>query len=262
MMKNTKSIPTTTITFELPIIPHVLRKLRGAVIESVMSHKAVFEAAGIATQVFHNHIESELVATGGTDELPEEEVQSARTWDYPLVQYKVRHRRAEIMGIGSGAQALQLWMSLVGDTLTVNRQEVPLTVRDHHHAQWKPVLNKTPELYRLNKWLPLSAANYEKWQQTPKLTDKAAMLDKLLWGHMCHLSEGVGYDLYKEDLVLYVSTIDMQTYKDCFGIKKLALDITFCTNLPLPEEIGLGQGVSIGFGKVQRIKVRKRKGRL
>jgi len=218
-----------------------LRKLRGAIIESVMLHKEVFEAAGVPTQVFHNHTESQPAWAGGTDGLPEQEETSGRTWDYPRVQYKIRHKKAEIMGIGSGAQALQLWMSLVGDTLTVNGQEVSLAVKDHTHQQWVPVLQENPTLYRLNKWLPLSAKNYDKWQNTS------------------HMMQGLAITLDKSKLELYTSTIDMQTYKDCYNIKKLALDITFYTNFNLPEEIGLGQGVTIGFGKVQGIQKSNRR---
>lgn len=253
------STPMTTITFDLPIIPHLLRKLRGAIIESVMQHKAVFEAAEIPTQVFHNHTEPKLELAGDIEDLPEQEETNDRTWDYPKVQYKVRHKKAEIMGIGQGAQAVQLWVSLVGDTITVNGQKISLTVRSHTHSQWKPELQEKPTLYRLNKWLPLSAKNYDKWQNTPKLADKVKILDNILWGHISHLMQGLKIELDKTKLELYTSTIDMQTYKACYNIKKLALDITFYTNLNLPEEIGLGQGVTIGFGKVQSIKKRNRK---
>ncbi|GEM_PF-2261558 len=247
-----QTIPLTAITFELPAIPHAMRKLRGAVIESVMQHKAVFEAAGVTTELFHNHKEEVMIADGAP--MPEEQSAPARSFDYPKVQYKIRHRKAEVFGIGPGAQAVQLWVSLVGDMLNVNGQEVPLSVRHHHHEQWKPQLGEKLQTCRLNKWLAFNPQNYELWQQTPKLVDKAPILDKLLWGHCFHLAEGLDFELDREQLQLHVSTIDMMTYKDCFGIKKLALDITFQTNLNIPEEIGLGQGVTIGFGKVQQIR--------
>lgn len=250
-----KTIPITTLTFELPIIPHALRKLRGAIIESVMQHKTVFEAAGVATELFHNHKE-EVRAEAYVEEediLPEKP-KDERSFDYPKVQYKIRHRRAEVMGIGDGAQAVQLWVSLVGETLTVDGQEVSLAVRDHHHEQWKPTLLSETQTYRLNKWLPFNPRNFDLWHQTVKLQDKATMLDNLIWGHLFHFAEGLGFEIDRKKIEIFVSTIDMSSFKDCYGIKKLALDITFCTNLNLPEEIGLGQGATIGFGKVQRIK--------
>lgn len=253
-----KSTPITTITFDLPFFPSMLKKLRGAIIESVMQYKPVFEAAGIPTQVFHNHTEPKLVMVSDGGEDLSEAPKHDRTWDYPLVQYKIRHKKAEIMGIGPGAQAVQLWMSLVGETLTVNGEEVSLAVNTHNHTQWKPELTETARLFRLNKWLPLSAKNYQAWQEMPKLSDKVKLLDGILWGHIFHMAKGVGFEIDKDRFELYTSTIDMQTYKNCFDIKKLALDITFCTNLNLPEEIGLGQGVSIGFGKVQGVKARNR----
>ncbi len=38
------------------------------------------------------------------------------------------------------------------------------------------------------------------------------------------------------------------------GIKMLAFDITFKCNVSLPNYIGLGKGVSLGFGMLHRIK--------
>ena len=250
----TKPIPLTTITFDLPIIPHALRKLRGAVIEDVMKHKAIFDAAGVPTYVFHNHKE-QVPAVAGTDDLGEEPVMEAesRYMDYPLVQYKIRQRKAEIIGIGVGAQALQLWLSLAGESLTAGGQVVALSIRRHSHEQWTPRLGAQENTYRLNKWLPFNPKNFDLWRNTPRLADKAELLDKLLFGHVMHMKEGLGFEIDRKALELYVSTIDMMTFKDCFGIKKQALDVTFRTNLNLPEEIGLGQGVSIGFGKVQGI---------
>lgn len=247
-----KNIPITTITFDIPIIPHALRKLRGAVVESVMQHKAVFEAAGVPTELFHNHKEEVVIEASG-QALPEKPSEE-RSFDYPKIQYKIRHKRIEIMGVGAGAQALQLWVSLAGETLNVNGEEVPLSVRDHHHEQWKPILLPETRTYRLNKWLPFNPKNFDLWHQTPKLKDKADILDKLIWGHLFHLSDGLGFELNREQVEIFVSTVDMMSFKDCYGIKKLALDITFYTNFNLPEEIGLGQGITIGFGKVQQIK--------
>ncbi|MEO1054712.1 MAG: CRISPR-associated endonuclease Cas6 [Bacteroidota bacterium] len=245
-----KSIPLTNITFDLPIYPKLLRKFRGAVIENVMQHKPVFEAAGVNTEIFHNHKEQVAVLEGGEDPLPPG---ADRFYDYPLVQYKVRHRKAGILGIGKGAQAIQLWLSMAGEHLTVDGQEVSLDVKYHHHSQWKPGLLEEVKFYRINKWLPFNKKNYDLWRQSPRLTDKVKLMEKVIWGHLFHLGQGLEIDIPKDGLELYMSTIDLQTYQDSFGIKKLAFDITFGTNLNLPDEIGLGQNVSIGFGKVQRI---------
>ncbi|MGB5976165.1 MAG: CRISPR-associated endonuclease Cas6 [Cyclobacteriaceae bacterium] len=257
----TKPIPLTHITFDQEMSPALMRGFRGAIIESVMQHRHVFEAAGINTEVFHNHKETvgqaavAIAASGEALPAPAEKPGRQRYYDYPTVQYKLRHRRPGIMGVGPGAQAVQLWLSLCGDHLLVNGPHhrepyrLSLDVYRHDHQQWRPALLDKPKTYRLSRWLPMNRANHDKWKRLGRLTERAAMLDGLLWGHLCHLCEGLDITLPKDKVQLWVSQLDHQGYQDCYGIKKLSLDITFTTNVNLPPGLGLGQGTTLGFGK-------------
>ncbi|SEJ81888.1 hypothetical protein SAMN05192553_11810 [Cyclobacterium xiamenense] len=248
-MKN--RIPYTYLAFDLPLFPNHLRAFRGAVIENVMHFKPVFEAAAISTDIFHNHLE--LAEVGGAAENKQEDRMDTQ-FRYPLIQYKVRHKKAAILGLGPGAQALQLWMSLAGEYLDYKGTEIPLSLDDHRHGHWAPELGDKVQHFRLNKWLPFNAQHFQKWKHTPKLTDRVQLLEKLIWGHLWQALDGLELRVERRSLQVYLSTIDMMSFKDSFGIKRLALDVTFGTNLNLPEEIGLGQGVSIGFGKVQQLR--------
>lgn len=247
-----KSIPLTAITFNSKLQASALRKLRGAVIESVMQHKAVFEAASVSTDWFHNHEEQTMQP--GVDAAQRQVATTHHR--YPLIQYKIRQHKAELVGIGDGAQALQLWLSMIGNELMVNREVISIDVYHHNHINWKPKLLATCETYRINQWLPLNPKNYEVWEKTPRLVDRVQLLDKALWGQLFNLTDNLRIELDRRKLELYINTIDLQTFKNCFGSKRLALDVTFSTNLNLPDDIGLGKGVSIGFGKVQKIKVK------
>lgn len=239
--------PITLLTTNLPMHPGNLRKLRGAVVEHALLLSSVFNQAGINTDLFHNHDESQWKFIGQKEEKDE-------IFRYPLIQYKVRKKRAAVLGLGAGAKALQLWRALTDEDIRMAGKFHYLGNSQLQMMNWRPSLNDQLSTYRLNKWLPFSPKNYERWQNTPKLKDKAELLDKVLWGHLHHMLEGLEFSLDRERLQLYTRTIDMQTYKTCFGVKKLALDITFNTNLSLPEDIGLGQGITIGFGKVQPIR--------
>src|SRR5690606_13500329 len=144
--------PYTFVSFGLGLFPGQLRAFRGAVIESAMSFKPVFEAAGIPTDIFHNH--AETVPLSSTSEIPLETEEPDTKFRYPLIQYKIRHKKAAILGLGAGAQALQLWMSLAGDGLNYQGTDVPLSLKDHRHGYWTPDVADKISYYRLNKWLP------------------------------------------------------------------------------------------------------------
>ncbi|WP_339904729.1 CRISPR-associated endonuclease Cas6 [uncultured Cyclobacterium sp.] len=247
-MKNLSTY--TFMAFNLPLYPNQIRAFRGAVVESVMKHKAVFEAAGLATDVFHNH--TELVKQPAGVELPVQNLPDNQ-FRYPLIQYKIKHKKAAILGLGKGAQSLQLWMSLADEMLNFRGDKFSLTLDEHQHNTWKPGLEKNLQYFRLNKWLPLNGENFREWQKMNRLSDRVQLLEKLIWGHLWHALDGLGITIERKELQLFLSSIDMMSFKNSYGIKRLALDVTFACNLNIPEEIGLGQGVSLGFGKVQGI---------
>ncbi|MCC5937996.1 MAG: hypothetical protein JJU34_12010 [Lunatimonas sp.] len=243
-------IPYTYIQFDIPLHPSQLRKFRGAVIESVAGLKAVFEAAGVASDLFHNHQEV-LISDEATssDQPPLADTH----FRYPLIQYKIRHRKAAIFGIGPGAQALQLWMSLAGDSLSLGGEEVQLIMAAHTHGIWRPTIESKMTQYRLNKWLPFNASQFAHWKRTPKLSDRVVILERLIWGHLWQTLDALEVAPDREKLQIHLSTIDWMGFKDSYGIKRLALDVTLIANLNLPPELSIGQGVSIGFGKLQPI---------
>ena len=254
------TIPITTITFDQHFHAANLKKLRGAIIESVMKHKEAFDATGVKTDVFHNHVEKTLtsVALQGNEPITSANV-TDRYYHYPKIQYQLRHGKAGITGIGEGAEALAFWISTVGGELIVGGRSFSLTIAQEQRIQWTPALLPETNTYRLNKWLAFNPKNHECWKNTPKLTEKVTLINNILWGHVCHLLQDTGFEVCKETLQLYISNIDHQTYMNCYGIQKLALDITFCTNLNLPSEIGLGQGTTIGYGKVQQLNTKQKR---
>lgn len=246
-------IPYTYIQFDLPLHPSQLRKFRGAVIESVISFKAVFDLAGVATDLFHNH--QEILASEGAEPTQEPSFPDTH-FRFPLIQYKIRHRKAAIFGIGAGAQALQFWMSLAGDSLKIGGEEIQLIMADHSHGVWRPTIGKKLIRYRLNKWLPFNASQFAQWKRTEKLSDRVVILERLIWGHLWQALDALEVAPDREMLQIHLSTIDWMGFKDSYGIKRLAMDVTLVTNLNLPPELSIGQGVSIGFGKLQPIATR------
>src|SRR5690606_7542501 len=126
---------------------------------------------------------------------------------YPLIQYKIRHKKAAILGLGAGAQALQLWMSLAGDGLNYQGTDVSLSLKDHRHGYWTPDVADKISYYRLNKWLPLNAQNFRKWQKMSKLSDRVELLEKLIWGHLWQALDGLQLGADRQKLQVYLSTI-------------------------------------------------------
>jgi hypothetical protein len=82
---------------------------------------------------------------------------------------------------------------------------------------------------------------------------RLALLESILKGNILSFAKGIGWDIDRE-ISLRIDTIEKVrpvTFKEQ---KVLAFDVTFRTNVFLPDYLGLGKGVSLGFGTVRQMK--------
>jgi hypothetical protein len=81
------------------------------------------------------------------------------------------------------------------------------------------------------------------------IADKATMLERMLIGNILSFAKGMKIHLDKKIQCKIISSEEprLVTYK---GIKMMSFDVMFKTNVSLPNYIGLGKGVSLGFGTV------------
>ena len=105
--------------------------------------------------------------------------------------------------------------------------------------------------YHLRKWLPLNQENYAKYMAMESLADKYAMLEKLLTGNILSMAKGLGvhFERQVECKITAMEEPRLIVYK---GVKMMAFDAEFKSNVSLPDYVGLGKGVSLGFGMVVR----------
>ena len=105
--------------------------------------------------------------------------------------------------------------------------------------------------YHIRKWLPLNQENYEKYVATESLAEKYAMLENLLIGNILSFAKGVGIHFEKQVVCKITAIGDPHiiTYK---GVKMMAFDAEFKSNVSIPDYVGLGKGVSLGMGTVVR----------
>ena len=181
---------------------------------------------------FHNEIAPEevpafrgaVIANSGSESLlfHNHESDERLRYRYPLIQYKRINRKAAIVCVertNAYRHLLQLW-----DTMFI---------------------------YRIRKWLPLNQVNYAKYMALESLAEKYAMLEKLLTGNILSMAKGLGIRFEKqvECKIVAMEEPCLITYK---GVKMMAFDAKFKSNVSLPDYIGLGKGVSLGMGTVVR----------
>ncbi|WP_337940462.1 CRISPR-associated endonuclease Cas6 [Parabacteroides sp.] len=209
-----------------------IEMFRGAVLSKLQETSSV---------LFHNHVGKNF------------------RYSYPLIQYKRLAGKASIVCLEEGTEAIGELFS-AGDfsfrigTRMVKMEIALITARQVLVQPWG-----TSFTYRLNRWLPLNEENYRVYQTLEGLVDRSVFLEKKLIGNILSFAKGIG--IYLEDEVV-CKILDMEEpywvmYK---GVRMMAFNIRFKTNLSLPDSIGLGKGVSLGSGILHSIQQSEDKG--
>jgi hypothetical protein len=190
------------------------------------------------TDYFHNH----------------NETNSSTITRYPLILFQQYENRFFVSGINEGGDLLNELFAesksyyTIDNDLLVRVLKVENSFVDIH-------VNSKSYIYKLKSWLPLSVTNYKKYIMLDSLSEKILFLESLLKGHIVkdflhHLNINIPEQEIK------VSITDIDSFSNCTvpvkqdkHIKDFQpFNITFRTNILLPEHICLGNAKVYGFG--------------
>ena len=220
----TEKIKILVVRFNNELAHWKIPLFRGAVVDAVGAENSV---------LFHNH----------TDE--------GMRYAYPLIQYKRIAGKAAIVCVGEGTEEIGKLFASCNFNVKIGEEDTVLEVENMHAHQVLVQVWDTMFAYRIRKWLPLNQENYAKFMQMDSLADKYAMLENLLTGNILSMAKGLGIHFEKqvECKIVAMEEPRLITYK---GVKMMAFDAEFKSNVSLPDYIGLGKGVSLGMGTVVR----------
>lgn len=221
-MQNT--VKTLVIRFTNELYYNEIECFRGAILQTMEN----------ANVLFHNHLEEDKLR-----------------YAYPLIQYKRIHRKAALVCVGEGTEAIGEFFSSCHSHVLIGERSVTLEVESVRAHQTLVQVWEDLFMYRIRKWLPLNQENYARYMALESLAEKYAMLEKLLTGNILSFAKGLGIHFEKQ-VECKITTIEeprIFTYK---GVKMMAFDAEFKCNVSLPDYVGLGKGVSLGHGTVVR----------
>lgn len=228
-MQGVKTIRILKVTFNLELDLPKIPLLRGAMIQ----------ATNGSNSLFHNHGPNGSI------------------YRYPKIQYKPIGKKASLLCIEEGIEALQDFFSQTDWKLLIGKKQHELRVENIGVNNWKVGLWNNPMHYRLNNWLALNQENYKKYQQCSSLIEKAELLEKILLSNLLSFLQGI--DLYVEDqITVKITAIHSDPVLNYKNQKMQAFNLDFSTNLSLPNFIGLGKGSSVGFGVVREVIAKNR----
>jgi len=210
------------IHFDAQIKPFEVVAFRGAMVDKV----------GREETLFHNHLSD------------------GYRYRYPLIQYKSIGGKPTMMCLGEGVEQIHKyfekrdWSIMIGDR-KLEMKLATLKLNQFTMQAWEHQFN-----YRISNWLALNQNNVRKYNEIESLADRVSFLENLLKANILSFAKGVDWHV---DRTIEVSIKQLDepkaiTYK---SQKLLAFNAQFGTNVFIPNHVGLGKGVSVGFGVVK-----------
>jgi hypothetical protein len=217
-----KKIKYLTIQFNNEIEPWELPAFRGAVIAK----------AGNDHILFHNHLNDREFLYG-----------------YPVIQYKRIGKCPMLVCLDYGTDEVHHFFSSGNLSVKIGEREVKLEVgklnMDQINLQvWEKTFN-----FRIRNWIALNQENYQKYAGIKDELSKTEFLEGILKANIISFAKGVKWDIDKQ-ISLRIDKIVSEKQVPYKKIRLSGFDIEFRTNVFLPDFVGLGKGVSLGFGTV------------
>lgn len=177
-------------------------------------------------------------------------------YKYPLIQYKRIKGNAALVCVSKGVDTITKLFEDSDFTFKIGQESRKFDLDYMHPNTCNLQLWDDEFRYNLRRWIPLNSKNYDIYMSFESLVEKISFLERILKGNILSFCKSMNYYL-KEELKCSIVNIDSTYSSRAKNIKQLCFDIEFKTNIYLPDYIGLGKHVSIGYGVIHS-KVYKR----
>lgn len=216
-------IQTFILQFENKISFADIPQLRSGILKSMQYN---------ANVLFHNHNDEESLR-----------------YAYPLIQYKRINGKAAIVCMNEGVNVIGEYLSSGLRDFEINDTSIRLTIENAIPRITTAQVWDSSFRYKINNWLALNSKNYKSYIELEGSADRIIFLEKILTGNILSFFKGAGISVNRniECKILSINQTRLHTFKKT---KLMAFGVTFKCNATLPDYIGLGRHVSIGFGTV------------
>ena len=220
-----KKIRVLKITFEQEIPQREIPRFRGAIIEKT----------GRGSILFHNHIG-----------------ENGLRYSYPLIQYKIIGKKGCLVCIDEGTEEIHTFLSQRNWNIQLGDQKMTLTIDSLAANNYTLNVWDQNFTYSIINWLAFNEENYKKYSEIADLGERIAFLERILTGNILSFAKGVDYQVEKS-INVHILNIQREFFTKYKGAVLQAFNISFRTNFFIPDFIGLGKGVSTGFGIVKSL---------
>lgn len=222
---NYKKIRLLHVVFNTRIEAYEISAFRGAIIEKV----------GKENILFHNHLsDSEFV------------------YGYPLIQYMRVGRKPSVICIEQGVNEMYKFFINKEWDMTMAGRKLQMNVSSMNLKDYTIKITGDQLNYRISNWLALNQENYPEYAKLTAITDQVSKLEGILTANILSFAKSIDW-IINEPLKIKLTSVSPVKLLGYKGVKLSGFDATFNANIMFPNYLGLGKGVSHGFGTVKQI---------
>ncbi|WP_299453032.1 CRISPR-associated endonuclease Cas6 [uncultured Microscilla sp.] len=214
------------VQFTDTIQPWEIPAFRGAIIDKV----------GRAHHWFHNHLDDKQYL-----------------YRYPKIQYKCAGQHPMLLCLHEGVEEVHKLFENTNRSLSLHKRNLQMGIHrlDLHEFEMK--LLDAPQCYHLYRWIALNEKNYDEYQQITRLADRITFLESKLVANIISFAKSIAWHI-PQRFEVYINELSSPRWVKVKDTHMMSFDVSFETKVFLPDYLGLGRKVSLGYGVVKRIK--------
>ena len=197
---------------------------------------AISKLVGYEHISFHNHLSDSKV-----------------TYAYPLVQYKIKNGKASFSFIANGVEDARTFFLQNNWEIEISGRKIKLEIDTFQLRNGVFDIGDALKLYRVKQWMPLNQENFKRYVLLKTVDEKINMLEGILIGNILSMGKSLEWHITDKIQLKIVEVFDEKkvTFKKN---SVMTFDVLIQSNVILPNNIGLGKGVSHGFGIIEKTK--------
>lgn len=219
-----KKVKTLVVCFDRELKANNIPKFRGAVLNNIDEPDVIF----------HNH-------KGEGEQF---------VYKYPQIQYKTINKKAAFFCIAEGVEKIHQFFNLKDWSLNIGGESINMSVEYLKVNEFLIQAWDKYFTYNISSWLALNEKNIGIYRKLKTEEEKIFFLENILRGNILSFGKGVGC-IFDKEVKVQIIAIKKEYASDFKGLKMHTINAEFRSNVSLPVYMGLGKGVSIGFGIIE-----------
>jgi hypothetical protein len=197
---------------------------------------AIIGKTGNDNLLFHNHLNGK-----------------AFLYKYPLIQYKQIGKHPALICIEQGVDEIHKYFENKNWDISLSGRTLSMKISYLNMNQFNMQVWESTFQYSIRSWIALSQENYPRYKALGTETERIEMLQRTLTANIISFAKGIEWDIDRK-IELKITSAPVARPVTLKGHKVIGFDLDFRTNVFLPNHIGLGKSVSLGFGNVKQLK--------